>query len=536
MRNIPDIKRHTILLLSAFIMMAGAICPPILPAAQMTSSQVRTAVETWVRSVTAEARPEAFVSEMEPYQVDGQTAGYIAHLSGGGFCLCGADDLVLPVYYYCPRGTYDPDNSNYQTILREIGARSQALREASLSGNPALFSYQQALRERSAMWAELAAGQVPEQYRRSKSSAKADPDSLIIDFTPRWHQDSPYNDQCPELTPGEEHTKVGAAALAMTQVMYYWQWPSVGEGNSSVNYEYWWNDTWAEWPLGWDPGIPDDPLWENRLEWTVDGGGRVRMRGYWDLSLKDAAKEINEDGAYQHAIDENWKQFTKFTNGHSVDFSAQFYDWSLPQDSHTTIPSPAGDETARLCYHTGVAAENSYGIVSSDAAASDVKYALKDHFRYDDDVKEEGKNIDNLTEEIQYYRPAVFKGDDPADGTHIWIFYGYNRGTDPDRQFLTNLGWGGDNDGWYSCDVIGFVSGQRQVIRIAPQEMVRFVGGTSSGDGTPDHPFLDLDEALTVVPDSVTLIFKAGTTIPSTGGTLILEQPMVLKGKMVLGE
>jgi hypothetical protein len=479
---------------------------------------------------------------MEPHQVDGRTVAYIAHLSGGGFCLCGADELVLPVYYYCPRGTYDPDNRNYDFVLREINERRQYLYQLADRGDPKFHSYSQQLQERADLWATLISGRVPRPWHSSRSSDKADPDSMLIDFTARWHQGSPFNDQCPELTPGEERTSVGAAALAMSQIMYYWQWPFIGEGNSNVDYEYRWSDPWLEWALGIDPGIPSNALWENRLEWTADEGGKLRMRGYWDPTLLNAAEAINADPSYHHALDENWKNLTKINNNYSVDFSTQSYDWTVLEDIHSAMPSLGSAEAAKICYHAGIAAETNYGIQKSDASSGDVKYAFKDHFRYDPDVREEGSNLDHLTEEIQWYRPVAVKGDDPVNGTHIWIFYGYNNATDPNRQFLTNMGYGGTDDGWYSYDGVGgFTSGQREIRRIAPETVVQFVyqnisKSSKAPDGSPDNPYTSIDEALAAAPDSVTLIFKAGTNMPLTGDTLVIDRPMVLKGQMVLGE
>jgi len=511
-----------------------------LMAAEMTEQDVHRAVQTWVRSVTADARPHASVIEMEPHQVDGQTVAYIAHLSGGGFCLCGADDLVLPVYYYCPRGTYNPDNSNYHQVLREIVQRLEYLRQPAAKGSPLSPSDRQLLQDRRELWTDLSAGRPPRLLRRSKSTGKTDPDSMLIDFTPRWDQDSPYNDQCPDLNLGAERTRVGAAALAMAQIMYYWQWPPHGKDDSEVDYQYRWSDTWREWPLGFDPGIPPDSMWMDRLEWTPAGGGKLRMRGYWDTSLIHAAKVINDDPSYQSAVDHTYSDFIKETDTYNVDFGAQSYDWSIMEDSRTAMPLAGSEEVAKICYHAGVAAEINYGVMNSDAALADVEYAFKDHFFYDQDVKEESKDIDAITEEIRWYRPVAFKGDDPKAGSHVWIFYGFNKGTDPDRQFLTNLGRGGLEDGWYTCDGIsGFTSGQREIIRIAPENVVRFVHSLPAkpgGDGSPDQPYTDIDQALAEAPDSCTLIFKAGTDMPFAGDQLVIDRPMVLKGKMVLGE
>ncbi len=99
------------------------LSPGGLQAKALNESAVKTAVQTWVRYVTADARPDAVIESMEPYVVKGKVVAYIAHLAGGGFCLSGADDLVLPAYFYSPQGTYDQKNPDYQYILWEISTR-----------------------------------------------------------------------------------------------------------------------------------------------------------------------------------------------------------------------------------------------------------------------------------------------------------------------------------------------------------------------------------------------------------------------------
>ena len=41
-----------------------------------------------------------------------------------------------------------------------------------------------------------------------------------------WHQESPYNDDCPEIDNPPQTCLTGCLATAMAQVMNYWQWPA----------------------------------------------------------------------------------------------------------------------------------------------------------------------------------------------------------------------------------------------------------------------------------------------------------------------
>ena len=71
------------------------------------AEDVQRAAETWVRYVTAQPKPDAMVIRMEPYEAEGEVVAYIAHLAGGGYCLCSNDTLLLPIYLYNPSGEYD---------------------------------------------------------------------------------------------------------------------------------------------------------------------------------------------------------------------------------------------------------------------------------------------------------------------------------------------------------------------------------------------------------------------------------------------
>jgi len=477
--------------------------------------------------------PDAVIDRMEPHQVKGETVAYIAHLSGGGFCLCGADDLVLPVYLYSPQGKYDPQNPNYQYILWEIETRLKYLREGLEKGDPKVLLYQEALSDRDAFWEGLIVGRIPTIIE--EKGVKAEPVIMELDLTSQWHQGSPYNDQCPELTPGvDEHTVVGCVATATAQLMYYWKWPNTGVGNHNVNYNYRWRSNWDEESLANDPGIPANWGGGGRLEWTPAGGGRLRMNGYWDGSVYSAARNINEDADYRSALENLWNRLTHASTNHYANFGATNYNWGILEDAHTD-PSDAGDvEVAKLCYHVGIAIDTSYGIYGSGSDLWRVEAPLENYFRYDTDATYGPRDINTMTEEIQWLRPIGFSGSDGRVG-HGWVVYGYNKGISP-WQFKMNMGWGGHHDGWYSCDNVpsNLNLYQKHLTSLAPLNVVKFVGDVNPGDGSPDDPYEDIEEAIVEAPDGATLIFKAGSTNTFSGDPLVINRPFTLKGHNVI--
>ena len=67
-------------------------------------------------------------------------------------------------------------------------------------------------------------GQKTYATRAVRREARKDVDVLI---NTTWHQESPFNDDCPEIGTGRCLT--GCMATAMAQVMNYWQWPKAVE-------------------------------------------------------------------------------------------------------------------------------------------------------------------------------------------------------------------------------------------------------------------------------------------------------------------
>ncbi|MCK4659456.1 MAG: C10 family peptidase [Phycisphaerae bacterium] len=505
---------------------------PVL-ADELEKHQVRAAVETWVRHVTTCADLEAGVESMEPHKVEGRTVGYIAHLSDGGFCLCGADDLVYPVYLYSPRGTYDPTCPGYQYILWEIGERLTSLEQGLAKRDPKLEQYETALARRASFWQELIAGRVPEREAGVDDGDRADPTSMELLETSYWHQGSPYNDWCPGPPSGaDEIVAVGCVATAMAQIMYYWRWPNTGVGNTYVYYHWRHRATWAYEPLATQPAIPASL--SGRLEWVSSGGGQLRMKGYWDSSMY-AARNIDTSPEYQTAFDNLWGTLTEDQTYCPANFGTATYDWHLMEDDHQDPVDPGDTAVAELCYHASVAVEMNYGLWESGAFLNhpgrrDVYDAMPAYFRYDSTIAWGGRNITTMTTEIQWLRPLEFAGHRPGGGGHAFVICGYDKSTDPDRQFLINFGWGGGSTEWYTCDSVAYTIDQEHVTRIAPNSGVKFVGGPWGGDGSPGTPYYSLYYALLGAADYTTLIFKAGSTNTFTGASLEIDRPLTLKG------
>jgi hypothetical protein len=529
MLNIKNVDR------SWFLLLVVAFClihvSPLVHAKEIAEQDVRAGVETWVRYVTADARPETFIERMQAHRVDGRTTAYIAFLQGGGFCLCGADDLVLPVYLYSPHGTYDENIPDLQFILYEITARTGYLTEGLRNNDPDLLPYGRQLSERATYWQELISGKVPSV---KDDALRADPTQMILILTCTWSQNSPYNDACPTLPTTTDVTKVGCVATAMSQIMYYWKWPNAGAGNGSVTYNYRFTAIPLSEPLAADPLIPGGWPWANRLDWA---GGFLIMDGYWDESLYETAQHENSGititPEYLVALEALWERLTTASLDDDANFAAEAYDWGVLQNVHADPVDDGDPEAAKLCHHAGVAADMDYGIISSTTSSGSDEPALEDHFRYDADAYHADRNIADMITDIQWLRPFYMDGlKEPGGGGHAWVVYGYNTGVEP-TQFLVNLGKSGVNDGWYTCDNIpgDWLFEQRHTLRIAPVSVVRFVGNDIPGDGSPANPYENIEEAIAEAPDNTTLIFKAGSDNTFSAASFVVNKPLILKGK-----
>lgn len=492
---------------------------------------IRKAVETWVRYETADANPTATIEELEAIKIDNETFAYIAHFSVRGFCLCGANEKALPVYYYSPKGIYDPKNPVLQAILFNIVEKQKTL-NLYPSEIMSIPSNRDQFEKRILLWKDLINGRMSFNKTLRTSKTRAEPDSMVLNLTSHWHQGNPYNDDCPVLTPPNEHTVTGCVATATSQIMYYWKWPESGTGASTNDrYEFRWRSNWDSEPLGTNPNIPENWYGGNRLRWDAGNGGRLLMSGYWDFGLyRNKAKAISKDSQYLTAIENLWNRLQLDHYDYTVNYSSEHYIWEYITDR--CVEPQSQREVAKLCFNVAVAAQTNFGITGSASGLEIAASALKDNFRYHPDVYYSENGVVDTTkmvEEIQWLRPLGFE----AAG-HAWVVYGYHKTKMPQWQFKVNLGWGGSQDDWYTWDdVAGLNHTQRYLIYIAPVTGVYYVGNSIAGSGTPKNPFKKIEQAINQAPSDATLIFKAGSVNTFSSNNLVINKKLTLKGRYI---
>ena len=539
--------------------------PPFASAVPVSQQNVAKAVETWVRHVTAEARPDAVVERTEPYVEKGVTMAYVAHLANGGYCLAGADSLVLPVYFYCPKGTYNPRNPELRWMLRDTAERQRTLQSAAIKGGAAAESLQAELSRRARLWEDLASGKAPagggarplgQPVPRGGTAPKGGPVpqgnptgpvSMSVPLTSQWSQSQPFDDDCPTLPAGQTPTganltDVGCVATATSQLMYYWRWPDSGVGSGSKTYTYDGTSTPLTTPLASNPGIPSS--FADNLSWA---NGVLTMKGWWDGSVLGVAQGFNSsDKAYQDALNTLYGRLTAHTKALTADFTVPI-NWSAMQDTYTNadaVPVNASETAvAQLCAEVGVAVLMNYGLDGSSTGNDQIPPALVNNFRYDPAAGDFiGPDTNQMVVDIQWLRPCFLSGWRTSDGAaHVWLAYGYNMGTSP-WQFKMNLGWGPGSSGWYSFEDAptgqpnnsnNLTNGMSAATGYAPLKVVGFVGASTPGDGSPNSPYQNIEQAIANAPDNATLIFQAGTVIKLPSVPLTINRPLTLKGYLV---
>lgn len=142
---------------------------------------------------------------------------YIYVAEGGGFVVVAGDDCVRPILGYSSTAHFADTLPEHILLWLQGYAEEMAL-----------------LRSQGAVASEL----VQSEWQALFGDT---PDSPLYTtvvapmLTTQWKQGSPYNTLCPHDTLNQD-TKAGCVAIAMAQVMKYWNHPTQGEGSYSYSY------------------------------------------------------------------------------------------------------------------------------------------------------------------------------------------------------------------------------------------------------------------------------------------------------------
>ena len=314
--------------------------------------------------------------------------------NGEGWVVVAANDAVTPILAYSETGHFRtselPVNvrgwmGKYNTFIKRIEAEGISPSE-----------------ETTDKWNALRQG-----VRRSQGDAVVGP---LLKTT--WDQNAPYYNLCPGT--GSDKAYAGCVAIAMAQIMKYWEWPKQGTGSHSYQ--------------------PADP--------SSSTGGASKRYGV-----------------------------------QSADFGSTTYDWANMLNSYSgNYTDTEANAVATLMYHCGVAVEMMYGNdEDGGSGAFTVNYgdsttfacaqnAFVDYFGYKKDgltgymrngFSEQGTQIYQswsdaawtamIKGELDKLHPIMYGGSSVNSGGLEFVCDGY----DDADYFHFNWGWAGDCDGYY---------------------------------------------------------------------------------------
>ena len=139
--------------------------------------------------------------------------------NGNGFVIVSGDDRVKPILAYSTSGCFDPNDiaDGFNFTLNGFREEIQYVRENDI----------EATADIDAEWKSVA----ETGYINNVSKGRAIVGPLL---QTTWHQNFPYNSQCPEDAGGSGgHVYAGCVATAMAQVMKFWDYPAQGSGSHS---------------------------------------------------------------------------------------------------------------------------------------------------------------------------------------------------------------------------------------------------------------------------------------------------------------
>ncbi len=157
------------------------------------------------------------ISEIHTIYTEGVPVFYAFNFRDGGFVVTPTNDLFYPVLAYAFEGDYIDHE-----LPPNIRSWMQWYTNQILSG---IEKPDKCFKDRAGLWDELL-----------KPDSDFSNDDIGVEplLTGKWNQMDYYNEMCPADPEGyARHAPVGCVATAMSQLMFYYRFPPVGNGSNS---------------------------------------------------------------------------------------------------------------------------------------------------------------------------------------------------------------------------------------------------------------------------------------------------------------
>lgn len=168
----------------------------------------------------------------------------------------------------------------------------------------------------------------------------------------------------------------------------------------------------------------------------------------------------------------------------SANFGKTTYDWANMRETYSrnNYTDEEAEAVATLMYHCGVAVKMGYAKAGSGAFSYNACLALREYFRYNENIKVYYRNYFHVDEWMNIiYRelndgcPVIYGGVSRSGG-HSFVFDGYNSS----GLVHVNWGWSGSGDGFYDIATLnGYTDGQDMLI-VRPETDNRYTEGYRS--------------------------------------------------------
>jgi len=197
------------------ILSALAACLLAFGATQAAPISQREAQRIASQALRSEVAPVALTSEARSRigisrTTDATPTFYFFNKADGeGFALISGDDELPLLLGYSPTGTLQDDGANMPEALQTWLVEMSRFVEKVRSGE----------------------AESPARFSSGETSGTVVVGPLC---SSKWGQETPYNLLCPAKS-GESNAVVGCVATAMSQILYYWQWPATGMNSLTYN-------------------------------------------------------------------------------------------------------------------------------------------------------------------------------------------------------------------------------------------------------------------------------------------------------------
>lgn len=200
---------HTRILSALAACLLAFSAPQAAPISQSEAQRIaRQALRSEVAPVTltSEARSRIGIGRADDAS---PTFYFFNNAEGDGFALVSGDDDLPLLLGYSPTGTLQADGAGMPEALRAWLAEMDRFVEKVRGGE----------------------AEAPARFSNGETSGTPVVGPLCAS---KWGQDTPYNLLCPAKS-GESNAVVGCVATAMSQILYYWQWPATGMNSLTYN-------------------------------------------------------------------------------------------------------------------------------------------------------------------------------------------------------------------------------------------------------------------------------------------------------------